>query len=486
MLHHTRRLCRLTFEGLLCGAHVELPPPPRLAAACTQATEQFTTQCSSTAPPPVALAALTVVSLLMQKRLRDAAGVLSLHPQQPQVLHAVRNYVCLYPDVFSLSMLREMSEEARCISEGAVTTFLQAAAHRLLCEPPPGSAEQPDTDGEIQKKVSQRENLRSSLVRHVHFHPSSAAALLRPLCVLSEGTAAERENVIEVMRVAMKQQMINPADFGYVLEVLLRGGEPRRVALMWGWMQHTSACWDIRTTSAAIMAFAQLGRLDEAVACMQRLAEAGSNPSSEAQVAFIRFLGERTPPMPQYADQLVCHWCPSKELLWRGVGQEVGIELIKLHIRCGLHDQAVELLEAAYTTNADAPAELHRFLQHPHVAVIGRRYASRSLERTALQHLFLGTVLHSPDLMEGRPDMVGLLLCFGMSARRLPEVYAAVERLPLDAGAFQQALNFFARGGASKSTQAEGVLTCMEEVALRTGNVVPTELKVWLQLAKEM
>ncbi|KPA75832.1 putative mitochondrial hypothetical protein [Leptomonas pyrrhocoris] len=486
MLRRTQRLSRLTFEGLLCGVRPELPPPQTLAAACTHATEQFMTQCSSSAPLPIALAATTVASLLMQKRLRDAAGVLSLHPHLPQVLRAVRDYVCRYPDVFPLDTLREMSKEAKCVSAAAVTTFLQAAVHRFLCQLPPSSAVQPGPDEEAQKWDAQREELRALLTRHVRFHPFSAASLLRPLCVLSEGTAAEREDVMEVMRTAMQQQRINPADFGYVLEVLLRGDEPRRAAQMWEWVQHTSACWDTRAVSAAVMAFAQLGKLDEAVACMQRLAEAGNDPSTAAQVAFIRFLGERSLPLSQYADQLVHHWCPSEEQLWRGAGQDVGIELIKLRCRCGLHAEAVELLEAAYRTNVDAPAELHRFLRHPHVAVLARRYAPLTSENKTLQQLFLDTLLRTPTLAADRPDMVGLLLCLGVAAHRLPEVYAAVEQLSLDADAFQQALNFFARRGASKTAQAADVLACMEEVASRTGNVVPAELKVWLQLAKEM
>jgi AcrR family transcriptional regulator len=486
MLRPTQRLWRLTFESLLCGANPELPQPSRLTAACSHAAEQFTTQCSSSAPLPVALAASTVASLLSQNRLRDAAGVLAVHPHQPEVLRAVRDYVCRYPGVFSFLTLREMSEEAKCVSEAAVTTFLQTAVHNFLSEAPPDARVVEDGDEAVQKWNAQREELRALAVRHIRFHPSSAAALLRPLCGLSEGTAVEREDVMNTMRVAMQQQMLNPADFGCVLEVLQRCRDPRSVASMWGWIQHTSACWDCRAASAAITAFAQLGRIDEAVACIQCLAEAGADPSIEAQATLIRSLGDVSPPLSQYATQLVRQWYPSKEKLWRGAGQSVGIELLKLRSGSGLHAQTMELLEEVYGANADAPAELHRFLQHPHVAVVARNNAARITERPALQRLFLDTVLRNPDLAADRPDLVGLLLSLGVAAHRLPEVYAVVGKLTLNADTFLRALNFFARGGAAKATQAGETLACMEEVASRTGNVVPPELKAWLQLAKEM
>lgn len=486
MLRYTQRLCRLTFEGLLCGTHPKLPPPPKLAAACTHAKEQFTAQCSTSAPPPVALAAASVASLILQDRLRDAAGVLSVHPQQSQVLRAVCDYVCSYPDVYAFDTLRTMSEEAKCVSETAVTTFLQAAVHVFLATAPPEAVQQSSEDGEAARRDAQREELRTVVVRHAGFHPSAAAPLLRPLCLLSTSTAAEREDVVDVMRAAVQQQMINPSDFGYVLEVLQRGDDPRRVAHMWGWVQHTSACWDTRAVSAAVMAFAQLGRLDDAVTCMQRLAEAGKDLLPEAQVSFVRFLGERSPPLPQYADQLFSLWYPTEELRWRGPGQDVGIELIQLRSRCGQHAEAVSLLEQLCKTNAATPAELHRFLRHPCIPVIGRRYSSHIASSQALQRLFLDTVLQSPNLAADWPEMVGLLLCLGIATHRLQEIHAALEKLPLDAAAFQQALNFFARGGATKTAEAGEVLACMEAAAARTGNTVPAELKVWLQLAKEM
>lgn len=492
MLRLTSRLCRLTFESLLCGSHPELPPPPQLAAVATQAAAQFTTQCStsgSSTPQPIALAATTVASHLLQNKLREAAGFLSAHPQQSAVLRTVRDYVGRYPADFTLQTLREMSEEAKFVSVAAVTTFLQATAQQFLSTAPAESAADVagrEADDAQLKWAAQREELRGLLVRHTQFHPTAAAALLRAICLLSDTTAAAREDVMAVMSSAMQQQQLNPADFGYVLEVLQRCGEPRRVAQVWGWVQQTSACWDCRAASAAVVAFAQLGRLDEAVTCMQHLAEAGVDPSTEAQVAFIRFLGTRSPPLPQYAEQLVHHWYPSPDALWRGAGQDVGLELLQLRSVCGLHDQAVELLKAACAATANAPEEQRRFLQHPAAAVVARRYAARIAESATLQQFFLGSVLRTPTLLSDRPDLVGAVLCLGMAAGRLPEVYGMLEKVPLSAETFLSALNFFARRGASKTAQAGEMLACMEEAALKTGNVVPPELKAWLQLAKEM
>ncbi|AYU76919.1 hypothetical protein LdCL_120006000 [Leishmania donovani] len=477
----TARLQLLTFETLLCGAHGVLPPPTRLAAACARAKEEFASQCSTSAPPPTMLATAVVATHLLHNNLRDAAAVLASHPCQQQVLEGVRDYVRQHPGVFSVSTLTGMLEEARCVSEGAAATFLRAAVDEFLH----GSSAASTEVDEATTWDAQRENLRSLVLRHIRFYPACASFLLGSLCAVSRGCAGDREDVVEVMQLAMRERSMNPRDFGGVLDIVWKSREPRRVAMMWAWMQHTSACWDVRAASIAIMAFSELHQMDEAVACMQKLAEADGDPTIDAQVAFVRFLGARTPSLLQYATQLVLHWHPSGERLWRGEPQAVGMELVKICCACGERKLAVEMLEQMVATNAGVPAELEAFMLRPGAAALGEHHSASVATNKTLQELFIDVPLHLPNLGE-QPALVGLLLSLGMATNRLPEVYDALEKASLTPANFQGALGYFTTGSAVKAASPIAVLACVREAGARTGHKVPKEMESWLQLATEM
>ncbi|CAJ02397.1 conserved hypothetical protein [Leishmania major strain Friedlin] len=477
----TARLQLLTFETLLCGSHGVLPPPARLAAACARAKEEFALQCSTSAPPPTKLTTAVVATHLLHNNLRDAAAVLASHPCQQQVLEEVRDYVRQHPGVFSVSTLTGMLEEARCVSPAAVATFLRAAVDEFLR----GSSAASTVGDEATAWDAQRENLRSLVLRHIRFYPACVSFLLGSLCAVSRGCAGDREDVIEVMQIAMRERSMNPRDFGGVLDVVWKSREPRRVAMMWAWMQHTSACWDVRAASIAIMAFSELHQMDEAVACIQRLAEADGDPTIDAQVAFVRFLGVRTPSLLRYAAQLVLHWHPSGERLWRGEPQAVGMELVKICCACGERKWAVEMLEQMVATNASVPAELEAFMLRPGAAALGEHYSASVAASKTLQELFIDVPLRLPNLGE-QPALVGLLLSLGMVTNRLPEVYDALEKASLTPANFQDALDCFVTGSVVKAASPVAVLACVREAGVRTGHKVPKEMESWLQLATEM
>ncbi|GET86745.1 hypothetical protein, conserved [Leishmania tarentolae] len=481
MRHFTARLQLLTFQSLLCGTHALLPPPTHLAAACARSKEEFASKCSASAPLPAMLATAVVATHLLNNNLRDAAAVLASHPCQQQVLEGVRDYVKQHPGVFSVPTLMGMLEEARCVSESAVATFLCVAVDEFLHGSPAACAK----GDEAAAWDAQRQHLRSLLLRQIRFYPGCTSFLLGPLCAVSCGCAGDREEVIEAMQLAMRERLMNPRDFGGVLDVVWKSRDPRRVAMMWGWMQHTSACWDVRAASIAIMAFSELHQMDEAVACIQKLAEADCDPTINAQVAFVRFLGTRTPSLLQYAAQLVLHWHPSCEQLWRGEPQAVGMELVKICCACGERILAVEMLEQMVATNAGVPAELEAFMLRPGAAALGEQHSASVVTSKALQELFINAPLRLPNLGE-QPTLVGLLLSLGMATNRLPEVYNALEKASLTPGNFQGALECFTKGGFVKAASPGAVLACVREAGARTGHKVPKEMESWLQLATEM
>ncbi|KAG5484450.1 hypothetical protein LSCM1_07819 [Leishmania martiniquensis] len=481
MRRFTARLQVLTFDALLCGVQAALPPPAGLAAACARAKEDFASQCSTSAPLPTMLTTAVVATHILNNNLRDAAAVLASHPCQQQVLQGVREYVARYPGAFAVSTLTGMSEEARCVGERAVATFLCAAVGQFLCH----SSAAPVEEEEAVAWDAQRENLRSLVLRHISLHPSCASFLLGPLCAVSRGCAGDREDVISVMQLAIRERSMNPRDFGGVLDVVWKSGEPRLVAIMWSWIQHTSACWDVRAASAAIMAFSALRQRDEAVACIQKLAEADCDPTIDAQVAFIRFLGARTQALLEYAVRLVLHWHPSDERLWRGEAQTVGMELVKACCACGEGKLAVELLERMVTTNAGMPAELEAFILRPGAAELGEHYGASVMTSKSLQELFIEVPLRLHSLGK-HPELVGLLLSVGMAANRLPEAYDALEKATLTPANFHRALDCFTKGKVFRSASPAAVLACVREACARTGLEAPKEMIPWLQLAIEM
>ncbi|KAG5484830.1 hypothetical protein LSCM4_07599 [Leishmania orientalis] len=481
MRRFTARLQPLTFEALLCGAQTVLPPPMHLPAACARAKEEFASQCSTSAPPPTMLTTAAVVTHFLQNNLRDAAAVLASHPCRQQVLQGVREYVARHPGALAVATLTGMSEEVRCVGEDAVAAFLCVAVEQFVCDSSAAAVE----GDEAAARDAQRESLRSLVLRHIRLHPACASALLGSLCSVSRGCAGDREDVINVMQLAIRERSINPRDFGSVLDVVWKSGEPRRVAMMWGWMQHTSACWDIRAASVAIMAFSALQQVDEAVACMQKLAEADCDPTISAQVAFIRFIGAQASALLPYAARLVLHWHPSDERLWRGEAQAVGMELVKACGACGEGKAAVEMLERMVATNAGMPAELDAFMLRPGAAAVGELYGASVVTSKPLQDLFIEVPLRLPCLGE-TPELVGLLLSLGMAADRLSEVYNALERVSLTPANFHSALDCFTKGRVAKAASPAAVLACVREVSVRTGNAAPKEMESWLQLATEL
>ncbi|AIN96339.1 hypothetical protein LPMP_120110 [Leishmania panamensis] len=427
------------------------------------------------------LTTAVVATHLLSNNLREAAAVLASHPRQQQVLEGVRDYVARHPGVFAVSTLTGMLEEMQCVGEGAAATFLCAAVKEFLHS----SSTVDAAKDEATEWNAQRESLRSLVLRHVRLHPTYASALLGSLCAVSRGCAEDRDDVIDVMQIAMREHSMNPRDFGGVLDVVWKTGEPRRVAMMWSWMQHTSACWDVRAASIAIMAFSELHQMDEAVACMQKLAEADRDPTIDAQVAFVRFLGVRTHALLQYAARLVLHWHPSGEQLWRGEAQAVGMELVKVCCACGERKLGMEMLEQMVATNAGVPAELDVFMLRPGAAALGEEVRASVVTSKALQELFIDVPLRLSSL-GGQPELVGLLLSLGMAANRLPEVYDVLGKTSLSPANFQCALNYFTKGSALKIASPAAVLACVREAGARTGHKVPKEMESWLQLVIDM
>lgn len=475
------RLQRLSFETLLCGSQAELPPPNALVEACERAQQEFAAQCSASAPPPTKLATAMVASSLIDHNPSDAAALLAGHPCQAEVLAGVRRYAVQHPGTFTVASLQGMTEEMHPFSKNGASAFLRAAVEEFVRTP---AADSVGTDAAAAREA-QRKDLRSQIVRHTRFHPTCASTLLRSLCLVSCGDAEEVVDVLDVMQIAVRQRSMNPGDFGEVLGVVWQSGVPRRVAALWTWVQHTSACWDVKAASVAIMAFAKLKQMNEAVLCMQKLAEAECDPTIDAQVAFIEYLGQRKPPLLTYAAQLVRHWYPVSELLWRGEAQRVALELALMHCECGQPLVAAELMEDLAEASASDPEARESFVKRPDADVLGELCVAAAPDSRALQALFLTTPLALADLAE-RPLLLGLVLAVGLKVGALGTVYDVLNNTQLTASSLEAALKRLAEGSVAKAAKPAEVLECMREVGQRTGHSVPKELESWLELATEL
>lgn len=469
----------LTFQSLLCGETVALPPPELLGEVSTRAADVFQRELSAAAPLPIPLASCRVLAFMKRSQHLEAATILATHPQQRAVLEDVGRYISRYPNVYSLSNLKNMMEVGRGVGGSVATTLLKAAVLQFY-------ETQKAQQGSSEGSATEVEQLQSLLMRHIRFDPSAAAALLRPLCLISNTSAVHRDNVFETMQIAMREQRMDPGDFGYVLQCMWKARDARRVAHIWSWAQHTSACWDPLAVSVAVMAYSRMKKMDEAVECMQRLAETDVDISLEAQASFFSFLAERDPPLPQYAEQLANHWYPNRRLLWRGDAQAVGVQLLYIYFACGHYNSLVSLLEEVCESNSSMPEELQRFLRNTGVPVLGRHFSDLAVENPFLCKLFFDVPL-SMEKLEEHPEVLGLLLCVGSSLDRVEDAYAKIEACEgLSIESFSRAVEFAAAQYRKRKVPASFVLSLLKGASARARMPLPAELEGWLQLASEI
>lgn len=473
----------LAFAELLCGENIADAMSTR--ADCDRTVAEFR-RLSATAPLPVPMAVALTATRMRDGAYRDAAAVVAAYHRPRELVDGLAECVRRDPQAYGAECLRSMTDLLRTSSAPGVTSFLMLLAECSLAN----DAEHPHLKADA----------RLLIQLHIRFHPSSAAALLRPLCLVSSAGGTERDDILEVVQIAMRGGgFVDPADFAAVLAVFLRARDHRRIVTLWAWMQHTSAAWDREAASAAICAAAELRYLDDAVACIHSLAEAGHDPTPQAQEALIRFLGARSPPLPTYADQLAGLWygeggggLATSPALWADDGQAVAVSLLFAHFRSQNHLRVLELLAGACEAwagldSAAAEAETGAFLGRRGVPVLMRHYRREIVASPALMRVFFdGPQRLGGAVLAANPTLTSAFALVGSAADRMGELRAtlAAAASALGDNGFGEFLTFAAEE-LLRGMPPLDVLVALRAWAADMDRPVPADISGWLQLRAE-
>eukprot|EP00796_Vickermania_ingenoplastis_P012106 gene12106-8330_t len=458
---------------------------------CCAAAAETLAQLSPSAALPVPLAAAVVDSHLSRGSAAPLVSLFATHPDQGDLVRSVAEGWRRTGGKGAVVPLSEVVHYLNLLSR--VDAPLDSVVFAVQCAVTPLEHLTP----EALEAVEGREELRQWISRFVRYHPGTAPALLRPLCVVTTARVADpefaqmsREAVVEVVRQALRVGFVAPQDCGLVLRIVR---QPHRVLQLWRWMQHTSAKWNQEAASAAVVAQSRLRRFSEAVTTLQALAGARVRPTAEAQVAFIDLLAHTVPPLPEYADQLVRFWYEKTPDRWRTGAVDVSAAQMFLHFRCGNYAQCLDLMSEATEhllggSDSDGEAALVEFVSSRGVYSVVRYFFDDILKSHLLLELFYNAPLSLIKEFAARSTVISILIGI---ARRLPggsditNLCNALEGIApmMDDHTFEQVIRATAEDYSL--TSAEDTLRVMRDIAASLNKEIPEEVLAWIQLLEK-
>ncbi|CCW66656.1 unnamed protein product, partial [Phytomonas sp. Hart1] len=452
----------LSFSQLFCGEDTA-----KLIHNEEQCRQLITTfrQLSPNAPLPIPVATAYTTSCIKNKNYRDAVATISSYSQPEKLVLNLKDYFHEHKDDFSAEDIKETLVLLRDANAPGVIIFLNILANHCI------------SDSSCSESL--KSEVRQMIVSHIRFIPYSAPKLLRSLCTLSSSNS-DCGDIMEVVKIAIQKGYIDPRDFGIVMDVLLARKDYTKITALWSWMRHTSARWNQRTASAAICAFSWLEQIDQAIACIQCLAEVNIDPTIDAQSTFTYYLANRIPPLPEYVEQLMRHWHPEQHTLWTGPAYSVGIKCIFAFFRAKMHREVICLLDEASRSMQNIPEAMERFVKHKGMHVLMGHYSSEIDIQSPIGVLFYDNVKGIPDLAD-YPLLMASFFTIGLQQGQLLESYETLSRnRSISKDDFEQLVRFSFRSIQEKYPHE--ALDILKELARRMQKDLPSDIEAWLEL----
>ncbi|ORC85796.1 uncharacterized protein TM35_000321110 [Trypanosoma theileri] len=446
---------RLTFQRLLCGDKLVIRDDKSIHEVASTFRKQF-----PIAPIPVPIAAALGRSYVLTGETQRVVTLLSTHPSARDLAEELIQLLSQDTAVDADTLLRLMAA-VRPVSSVISSQFLASLAGRLV-------------------KDGKSKEIKLLLMREIREVPHLAGVLLRPLCEVSDPINSEdKQNVADALNIALLRSFVSPKDYGYVLTLLSRGGEHRKVLALWSWMKHTSARWDQKAVSAVIISASLSRKMNVAISAIQSLAESNEDPTIESQKYFIRYLASRFPPLSRYADQLVTHWHTNVQL-WKTEARVVGVELLFAHYHSKDYDRLRELLLTAESV-ADTNEAIEEILKVKGMPYILRHFASDIVEEPWLQKFF-ACGIRIKDLGK-YPQLLATLASFARHVKEEEEFINSIRGIEMNSEDFEEMAKFVADDICFRN--AGETLRFISNIAEALSQQVPTGVSSWLQLLGE-
>lgn len=478
----------ITFDSLLCGVpscSVNLP-----LSNTGKAVAQY--RCKSVeASIPAPLATSSALSLAKEKNFLPIIALLSGHPQRESVVRVLCERLCTESSFVDLEDWVSLLKTLRHLD---VSSDVIALAANYACQKVSGS-EYANIQTPIRESfLEDMAKLRLWITRFTRYHSFVAPLTLPSLCLLSEGVKGEMggavvDDLLEVTLYALRQGNVSPDSCGRVISLM---EQPRRVLPLWRWMQFTSAKWNQRAASAAVIAFSRHNRFADAVTTLQTLAVVGVHPTIVAQATFLDLLSRTSPPLPEYGDQLVEYWHPSEKTRWTYEVVNVTAAHIYLHFRCGNYDRCFDILNstaehlfASPLSGREKQMGVTQLIKNRKMFIVARYFLDEISKSSTLFRLFFEEPLKNIEDFSSCPTAISLF--FGI-AHRLDEEKrnASLQKIStikhlIDDNSFEKIVRTVAEDLCSETSQ----LTL--EYVSRIGSLLEKELSsqlvAWIKLA---
>lgn len=478
----------MSFDTLLCGVLSLSDKFPHKEAG--KDLSQY--RCwSEKALIPTPLAISITSGFLKRKDFSSLICVLAPHPEKDTVIRVVCEMLC---NEHSCMQIRDWEELLKVLQYINVSPKSIAIASQFACQNIRGIQKTEFKREAKGTNVEDVESLHLWITRFTRYHPFVAPLTLSSLCLLShllKTSGAERveEDLLDVALCALRYGSISPQDCGRVITLI---DQPRRVLTLWRWMQYTSAKWNQRAASAAVIALARHKRFADAVGTLQTLAVVATHPTIPAQVAFLDLLSRTTPPLPEYGNQLVQYWHPHQEKRWGAAVIDVTVAQMFVHFRCGNYDQCLDILSsAADGVLSDSFSEKSRKMAIVQLAknrkmfhVAHYFFDEISSSRTLLRFLF-EEPLKMIDEFYSSPSAISIIL--GISRRLKDESRKlALEKLGsikhlIDDTSFEKIVRDVAEDSCGQSSQE--TLDLVNAIGSVLEKEVPSQIVAWIKLA---
>lgn len=478
----------ITFDSLLCGVpscSVKLP-----FINTGKAVAQYRCR-SAEASIPVPLATSTALSLAKEKNFSSIISLLSGHPQRESVVRILCKRLCTE---ISFMKVEDWLKLLKILQHLDVSSETIALAANYACQKV-SESENVNIRTPIKETfLEDMTSLRLWITRFTRYHSFVAPLTLPSLCLLNKNVEGEKEgtvveDLLEVTLYALRQGNLSPDSCGRVISLM---EQPRRVLPLWRWMQFTSAKWNQRAASAAVIAFSRHNRFADAVTTLQTLAVVGIHPTIAAQGAFLDLLSRTSPPLPEYGDQLVEYWYPSEEIRWTSTVVDVTSAQIYLHFRCGNYDRCFDILSrtakhlfASPLSDGEKQMGLTQLIKNRKIFNVARYFSEEISKSSTLFRLFFEEPLKNIEDFASCPTAVSLF--FGI-AHRLDEEKrnTAFQRIStikhlIDDISFERIVRTVAEDLCSETSQA--TLEFVSGIGSLLEKELSSQLVAWIKLA---